>query len=142
MAIHNDKRGNTVSTAETDKIVEATAVQSRQGLLGRPVLMVLLGGLVLGVVAWRLPGSMAKPSTTMPPLPNSRRPTPRQSSTPLTRLSSTIRLPRLKKNCNQPPPTRTQRRSPVRGATRGQSCLPAPKKPSNIQNGVLHERSV
>ncbi len=56
MAIYKDERGNTVSTAETEKVVEATAVQSRQGLLGRPVLMVLIGGLVLAAVAWAVAG--------------------------------------------------------------------------------------
>lgn len=56
MAIYKDERGDTVSTAETEKVVEATAVQSRQGLLGRPVLMVLIGGLVLAAVAWAVAG--------------------------------------------------------------------------------------
>ena len=56
MAIYKDERGETVSTAETEKVVEATAVQSRQGLLGRPVLMVLIGGLVLAAVAWAVAG--------------------------------------------------------------------------------------
>lgn len=56
MAIYKDERGDTVSTAETEKVVEATAVQSRQGLLGRPVLIVLIGGLVLAAVAWAVAG--------------------------------------------------------------------------------------
>jgi hypothetical protein len=56
MAIYKDERGNTVSTAETEKVVEATAVQSRQGLLCRPVLKVLIGGLVLAAVAWAVAG--------------------------------------------------------------------------------------
>lgn len=29
-----------------------TGVEARQGFLGRPVLMVLIGGLVLAVIAW------------------------------------------------------------------------------------------
>lgn len=54
MAMYKDERGNTVSTAETEKIVEATPVQARQGLLGRPVLVVLIAGLVLAFIAWAI----------------------------------------------------------------------------------------
>ena len=56
MAVYKDERGNTVSTAETEKVVEATPVEARQGLLGRPVLMVLIVGLVLAVIAGAIAG--------------------------------------------------------------------------------------
>ncbi len=56
MAVYKDERGNTVSAAETEKVVEATPVEARQGLLGRPVLMVLIGGLVLAAIAWAIAG--------------------------------------------------------------------------------------
>jgi cytoskeletal protein RodZ len=56
MAVYKDERGNTVSTAETEKVVQATPVQARQGLLGRPVLMVLIGGLALAAIAWAIAG--------------------------------------------------------------------------------------
>ncbi len=36
---------------DEDPAVE-TAVEARQGFLGRPVLMVLIGGLVLAMIAW------------------------------------------------------------------------------------------
>ncbi|HEV7337094.1 MULTISPECIES: hypothetical protein [Bosea] len=36
---------------DADPAVE-TAVEARQGFLDRPVLMVLIGGLVLAVIAW------------------------------------------------------------------------------------------
>lgn len=36
---------------DEDPAVE-TPVEARQGFLGRPVLMVLVGGLVLAVIAW------------------------------------------------------------------------------------------
>ncbi|CAN7692616.1 hypothetical protein LJR098_002366 [Rhizobium sp. LjRoot98] len=51
-----DERGDTLSSVQTQKIVEATPVQARQGLLGRPVLMVLIGGLVLAAIAWAIAG--------------------------------------------------------------------------------------
>lgn len=35
-----------------DRPVELTPVEARQGLLGRPVLMVLVVGLVLALIAW------------------------------------------------------------------------------------------
>jgi cytoskeletal protein RodZ len=56
MATYKDERGNTVSSADTQKVVEATPVEARQGLLGRPVLMVLIGGLVLAALAWAVAG--------------------------------------------------------------------------------------
>jgi len=37
--------------SEGDPAVE-TPVEARQGFLGRPVLMVLIGGLVLAMIAW------------------------------------------------------------------------------------------
>jgi hypothetical protein len=37
--------------SDADPAVE-TPVEARQGFLGRPVLMVLIGGLVLAVIAW------------------------------------------------------------------------------------------
>ena len=52
MAKYLDERGEQVSTRDTDKQVDLSATQARQGLLGRPVLMVLIGGLVLAMIAW------------------------------------------------------------------------------------------
>lgn len=52
MGTYVDERGNTVTSEDTNRVVEETAVQARQGLLGRPVLMVLIGGLFLAMVAW------------------------------------------------------------------------------------------
>ncbi|WP_428428742.1 hypothetical protein [Pararhizobium sp.] len=52
MAKYIDERGDRVSDADTTKTVELSGVQSRQGFLGRPVLMVLVGGLVLAALAW------------------------------------------------------------------------------------------
>lgn len=56
MTTYQDERGDTVSRAETQKVVETTPVRARQGLLGRPVLIVLIGGLVLAAVAWAVVG--------------------------------------------------------------------------------------
>lgn len=56
MSTYKDERGDMVSSVETQKVVEATPVQARQGLLGRPVLMVLIGGLVLAAIAWAIAG--------------------------------------------------------------------------------------
>ncbi len=47
-----DERGNKVSVEDTNRTVEISGVAARQGLLRRPFLMVLIGGLVLAVVAW------------------------------------------------------------------------------------------
>src|SRR6218665_4136917 len=47
MAQYIDERGDVVSTAQTNRREELTPVEARQGLLGRPVLMVLIGGLIL-----------------------------------------------------------------------------------------------
>ncbi len=52
MATYTDERGNRVASEDTNKIVVETPVEARQGLLGRPVLMVLIGGLVLAMIAW------------------------------------------------------------------------------------------
>lgn len=52
MTNYIDERGDRVSTADTNKTVRVSGAQARQGLLGRPVLMVLLGGLTLAAVAW------------------------------------------------------------------------------------------
>ncbi|OJF94436.1 hypothetical protein [Pararhizobium antarcticum] len=52
MATYTDERGDTVRTEETNRKVEATAVEARQGRLGRPVLYVLVGGLFLAMIAW------------------------------------------------------------------------------------------
>lgn len=52
MATYTDERGNRVASEDTNKIVVETSVEARQGLLGRPVLMVLIGGLVLAMIAW------------------------------------------------------------------------------------------
>ncbi|MFA1626870.1 hypothetical protein ACDY96_30290 [Rhizobium mongolense] len=54
MATHLDERGNRVASEDKDKdkdVVE-TPVEARQGFLGRPVLMVLVGGLFLAMIAW------------------------------------------------------------------------------------------
>jgi hypothetical protein len=42
-------RADDHSTADP---AEETPVEARQGFLGRPVLMVLIGGLALAIVAW------------------------------------------------------------------------------------------
>lgn len=47
-----DERGNKVSPEDTNRTVKISGVEARQGLLGRPVLMVLIGGLVLALAAW------------------------------------------------------------------------------------------
>ena len=52
MASYVDERGDRVSTAQTNRKVDVTGVEARQGLLGRPVLRVLIGGLFLAVIAW------------------------------------------------------------------------------------------
>lgn len=51
MAGHADERGNKVSTEDTNRTVKVSAVEAWQGLLGRPVLMVLIGSLVLALIA-------------------------------------------------------------------------------------------
>lgn len=57
MATYKDERGDTVSRAQTEKVVEATPAQTRQGPLGKPVLMVLIAGLILAAIAWAVAGS-------------------------------------------------------------------------------------
>ncbi|WP_426129335.1 hypothetical protein [Pararhizobium sp. PWRC1-1] len=52
MATYKDERGNRVDAADTSKVVVETPVEARQGFLGRPVLMVLIGGLILAMLAW------------------------------------------------------------------------------------------
>ena len=52
MATYVDERGNRVASVDTNRVVKETAVEARQGLLGRPVLMVLIGGLFLAMIAW------------------------------------------------------------------------------------------
>jgi hypothetical protein len=56
MSTYKDERGNTVASEETQKVVVTTPVNARQGLLGRPVLMVLIGGLFLAAIAWAIAG--------------------------------------------------------------------------------------
>jgi enhancing lycopene biosynthesis protein 2 len=56
MASYKDKRENTVSSAETQRVVETTPARARQSFLGRPVLMVLIGSLVLAAIAWGIAG--------------------------------------------------------------------------------------
>ena len=60
MSTYKDERGDTVSSVEAQKVVETTPVQARQGLLGRPVLMVLIGGLVLAIVALLMTGAILR----------------------------------------------------------------------------------
>ncbi len=52
MATYIDERGQTVRSEDSTRKVEASAVEARQGLLGRPVLYVLIGGLFLAMIAW------------------------------------------------------------------------------------------
>lgn len=52
MSNYTDERGNRVNERDTQKTVETTAVKAKQGRTGKPVLMVLVGGLVLAAVAW------------------------------------------------------------------------------------------
>lgn len=52
MAKNLDERGDKVSPEETQKVVKVTSVEARQGFLGRPVLLVLVAGLVLATIAW------------------------------------------------------------------------------------------
>lgn len=47
-----DERGNKVSTGDTNRAVKISGVEARQGLLGRPVLMVLVASLLLAVIVW------------------------------------------------------------------------------------------
>lgn len=47
-----DERGDMRSTQELDKKVTVNATEARQGNPGRPVLMVLIGGLLLALIAW------------------------------------------------------------------------------------------
>ncbi|KQV31467.1 hypothetical protein ASE23_06450 [Rhizobium sp. Root73] len=49
MAKYTDERA---SDADMQKTVELSGVQARQGFLGRPVLMVLICGVVLAMLAW------------------------------------------------------------------------------------------
>jgi len=44
--------------SNADPAVE-TPVEARQGFLGRPVLMVLVGGLVLALIGWMITAAMA-----------------------------------------------------------------------------------
>ena len=48
MAVHEPYH----DTRRGDRPVEVTPVEARQGFLGRPVLMVLIVGLVLALLAW------------------------------------------------------------------------------------------
>lgn len=52
MAGYVDERGDRVPTSDSNHTVRLTGVEARQGLLGRPVLMVLIAGLILAAVAW------------------------------------------------------------------------------------------
>ena len=52
MTKYVDERGNRVSSDDTNKTVDVSGVEARQGFLGRPVLMVLIAGLVLVFLAW------------------------------------------------------------------------------------------
>lgn len=52
MAQYIDERGERVSTQDTQKKVQMSGMEARQGFLGRPVLIVLVCGLALAIVAW------------------------------------------------------------------------------------------
>ncbi len=52
MAGYVDERGNKVPSEDINKTVKISGVEARQGLLGRPVLMVLIASLVLALIAW------------------------------------------------------------------------------------------
>lgn len=52
MTKYDDERGNRVSSDDTNRTVDVNSVEARQGFLGRPVLMVLVAGLVLVLLAW------------------------------------------------------------------------------------------
>lgn len=52
MAQYIDERGDMVSSAQTNRTEQLTPVEARQGLLGRPVLVVLVVGLILALLAW------------------------------------------------------------------------------------------
>jgi hypothetical protein len=52
MAGYVDERGNTVPSEDTNRTVKISGAEARQGLLGRPVLMVLVASLVLALIAW------------------------------------------------------------------------------------------
>ncbi len=47
-----DERGNKVPSEDINETVKISGVEARQGLLGRPVLMVLIASLVLALIAW------------------------------------------------------------------------------------------
>ena len=47
-----DERGDVRSTQELNKKVTLNPTEARQGGVGRPVLMVLVGGLFLALIAW------------------------------------------------------------------------------------------
>lgn len=49
---HLDERGDKVADADSQRKVEMTGTEARQGLLGKPVLMVLICGLILAFIAW------------------------------------------------------------------------------------------
>ena len=52
MVRSTDHQGDKVFSEETSRTVEVTGAEARQGLLGRRVLLVLVGGLLLALVAW------------------------------------------------------------------------------------------
>ena len=52
MAQYMDERGDVVDSRETQTAEKLTAREARQGMPGRPVLMVLIAALVLAAVAW------------------------------------------------------------------------------------------
>lgn len=52
MATHVDERGQRVSIADENRKVNATTGDVRQGPLGKPILIVLICGLILAMVAW------------------------------------------------------------------------------------------
>lgn len=47
-----DERGDLRSTQELEKKVTVNPTEARQGALGKPVLLILIGALFLAVIAW------------------------------------------------------------------------------------------
>jgi hypothetical protein len=48
----SDERGNKVPSEDTNRTVKISGAEARQGLLGRPVLTVLIASFMLALIAW------------------------------------------------------------------------------------------